>query len=104
MQWHKRTNAYHPIPLQVNEDGVVNPSQIDELQCDGNTEADTMIIRYAGRASQDAYQVLGRADDADVFILLFHHTHRLCDIIMEFGVRGRNNRRWIDISELVRII
>ena len=45
-------------------------------------------------------QVLVCGDDADVFILLFHHAHRLCDVIMELDVSSRNSWRCINISEL----
>ena len=31
-------------------------------------------------------QVLDCGDDADVFILLFHHAHRLCDVIIELAM------------------
>ena len=49
-------------------------------------------------------QVLVCGDDADVFILLFHHAHRLCDVIMELDISGRNSWRCINISELARKI
>ena len=49
-------------------------------------------------------QALVCGDDAAVFILLFHHAHRLCDVIMEPGVSGRNRWRCINISELARKI
>ena len=49
-------------------------------------------------------QFLVCGDDADVFILLFHHAHRLCDVIMELDVSGRNSWRCINISELARKI
>ena len=49
-------------------------------------------------------QVLVCRDDADVFILIFHHAHRLCDVIMELDVSGRNSWRCINISELARKI
>ena len=49
-------------------------------------------------------QVLVCGDDADVLILLFHHAHCLCDVIMELDVSGRNNWRCINISELTRKI
>ena len=49
-------------------------------------------------------QVLVCGDDADVFILLFHHAHRLCDVIMELDVSDRNSWRCINISELARKI
>ena len=49
-------------------------------------------------------QVLVCGDDADIFILLFHHAHRLCDVIMELDVSGRNSWRCIIISELARKI
>ena len=49
-------------------------------------------------------RVLVCGDDADVFILLFHHAHRLCDVIMELDVSGRNNWRCINVHELARNI
>ena len=63
-----------------------------------------MMIWYAAWASQNAPHVLVCADDADVFILLLHHAHRLCDTVIELGVSGRNNRILINISELARRI
>ena len=38
---------------------------------------------------QNTSQVLVCGDDADAFILPFHHAHRLCDVIMELDVSGR---------------
>ena len=38
---------------------------------------------------QNTSQVLVCGDDSDVFILPFHHAHRLCDVIMELDVNGR---------------
>ena len=47
-------------------------------------------------------QVLVCGDVADVFILLFHNAHRLCDVIMKLGVRS--SWRGLNISELARQI
>ena len=49
-------------------------------------------------------QVLVCEDDADVFILLFHCAHRLCDVIMELDVSSRNSWWCMNISELARKI
>ena len=49
-------------------------------------------------------QVLVCGGDTDVFILLFHYVHRLCGVIMEFNVSGRNTWKCINISELARKI
>ena len=49
-------------------------------------------------------QVLVCWDDADVFIILFHHAHRLSDVIMELDVSDRSSWRCINISELARKI
>ena len=49
-------------------------------------------------------QVLVCGDDADVFILLIHHAHCHCEVVMELDVNGRNNWRFINISELARKI
>ena len=38
---------------------------------------------------QNTSQVLVCGNDADVFILPFHHAHRLCDVIMELDISGR---------------
>ena len=46
--------------------------------------------------------VCGCIDDADVFILLFHHANRLCDVIIKLDVSGRNSWRCININELAR--
>ena len=60
---------------------------------------DALAVRFT-----NTFQVLVCGDDANVFILLFHHAHRLCDVIMELDVSGRNNCRCINISEVARKI
>ena len=60
---------------------------------------DTLAARFTNTS-----QVLVCGDDVDVFILLFHHAHRLCDVIMELDVSGRNSWRCMNISELARKI
>ena len=52
----------------------------------------------------NASQVLVCGDDADVFILLFHHAYRLFAVLIELDVSGRNSWRCINISELPRKI
>ena len=42
---------------------------------------DALVARFTNTS-----EVLVCGDDADVFILLFHHAHRLCDVIMELLV------------------
>ena len=49
-------------------------------------------------------QVLVCGDVADIFTLLFHNAHRLCDSIMELDVSGRSSWRCMNISELARQI
>ena len=60
---------------------------------------DALVARFTNTS-----QVLVCGDGADVFILLFHHAHRLCDVIMELDVSGRNNWRCINVHELERKI
>ena len=64
---------------------------------------DVFCDAHAARFTNTS-QVLVCGDDADVFILLFHHTHRLCGVVMELDVCGRNNSICINISELARKI
>ena len=49
-------------------------------------------------------QALVCGNDADVFIIIFHHTHRLCNVIMELYVSSRNSWLCINISDLARKI
>ena len=60
---------------------------------------DALVARFTNTS-----HVLVCGDNADVFILLFHHAHRLCDVIMELDVSGRNNWRCINVHELARKI
>ena len=60
---------------------------------------DALAARFANTS-----QALVCGNDADDFILLFHHTHRLCDVIMELDVSGRNSWICINISDLARKI
>ena len=60
---------------------------------------DALVARFTNTS-----QVLVCGDDADAFILLFRHAHRLCDVIMELDVSGRNNCRCINVQELARNI
>ena len=60
---------------------------------------DALVARFTNTP-----QVLICGDDADVFILLFHHAHCLCDVIMELDVSGRNSWRCINAHELARKI
>ena len=64
---------------------------------------DVFCYAHAARFTNTS-QVLVYGDDADVFIPLFHHTHCLCDVVIELNVSGRNNWRCINISELARKI
>ena len=60
---------------------------------------DALVARFTNTS-----QVLACGYETDVFILLFHHEHRLCDIIMELDVSSRNNWRCINVHELARKI
>ena len=60
---------------------------------------DALIARFTNKS-----QVLVCGDDAHVFIILFHHAHRLCDVIMELDASGRNNWRCTNVHELSRKI
>ena len=63
----------------------------------GDVFCDTLADRFTNTS-----QVLVCGDDANVFILLFHHAHRSCDVIMELDVSGRNNLRCINSSDVAR--
>ena len=60
---------------------------------------DALVARFPNTSQ---VQVCG--DDADVFILLFHHAHRLCDVIMELDVSSGNNWRCTNVHEPARKI
>ena len=55
-------------------------------------------------ASQNTSQVLVHVDDADVFLVFLHHAHHLCEVVMKLSPRGRNNSRWINLSQPARKI
>ena len=62
------------------------------------TKTRDVSVSLAARASQNTSQVLVHVDDANVFLVFLHHAHHLCEVVMEV-TRGRNNSRWISISQ-----
>ena len=80
----------------------MNCVKIGELQCEGHSEADTMIVRYSLCASSSATRIVVRADDADIFFLLLQHAHLLVPVMMDLGLSSRNNRRCVNISQLAK--
>ena len=61
-----------------------------------------MFVNLVARASQNTSQVLVHVDDADVFLVFLHHAHHLCEVVTKLSARGRNNSRYINISQPAR--
>ena len=55
----------------------------------------------AQTSTRDVFcDALACGDDADIFILLFHHTQCLCGFVTELDIGGRNDWKSINIREL----
>ena len=62
-----------------------------------------MIVYFACRLSTSKKHIVVRADDADVFILLLHHSLRMSKdsiIFMDMGLSSKNNWRYHNMSAI----
>ena len=71
-------------------------SLIAELQNEGHLEADKLMLAYYKWAVDRGFvNILFRADDADIFIMMLLHNRPNSTIVMDKGHSGKNNRRLI---------
>ncbi|KAG1693158.1 Complement component receptor 1-like protein [Nymphon striatum] len=93
------TNCY----LFRGVDGVVDVSEVPRLQCN-HPEADTRICLHAFDADSTCQQpgdIVVRATDTDISIILINHSHGVkSKIWMDVGTSGKDSRRYINISEI----
>ena len=82
---------------------MVDVTPVPRLECN-HPEADTRICLHAIDAvsrSQQPGDIVVRATDTDIAVILLHHSHRVnTKIWMDVGTSGRGNRRYIDLSAI----
>ena len=83
------------------EDGVVKEESVDSLKCN-HAEADTRVIIHMIEADKSTPgDIVIRASDTDILVLLLYHLHRITSTVwMEVGTTGRGNRRYINVTKI----
>ena len=85
------------------QDEIVMTEVIPDLQCN-HYEADTRICLHLREINKVANckNIGVRALDTDIAVILIHHLARFhCNIWMDVGTRGKNNRRFINVTSIV---
>ena len=78
---------------------------IAELQTEGHLEADTLMMAYYKWAVDRGYvNILFRAGDGDIFIMILQHNRPNSNAVMDKGHSGKNNRRLIPMTELAQAL
>ena len=81
-------------------DDVVHRDPVDGLKSN-HEEADTKICIHAKAADQIADNIIVRASDTDIAVILLHHCHTFnARVWIDAGTAAKNNRRFIDISAI----
>ena len=66
-----------------------------------------MMVYFARHMSATFKDIIIRADDSDVFILLIHHQIHMSPgttIYMDMGLSSKNNRRCHNITEISKVL
>ena len=87
--------------------GFAEVTPIIRLDCN-HPEADTRICLHAIDADislQQPGDIVVRASDTDVAVILLHHCHSMkASVWMDVGSKGQSNRRYINISAIANKI
>ena len=66
-------------------------------------EADTKICLHSLSADCEDGNIVVRASDTDIAVILLYHCHKFqCNLWMDVGTASKNNRRFINISAIYR--
>ena len=82
--------------------GGVQKELIQDLFCN-HPEADTRLCFHLTVADLDCQDgdIVVRASDTDILVILLHHVHRFtCTIWMEVGTSGKDNRRYVNVTNV----
>jgi len=80
--------------------GVIHRDEVDGLKSN-HEEADTKIIIHGNAADTEGGNIVVRASDTDIAVILIHHANLFSAILwMDVGTAAKNNRRFIDISAI----
>lgn len=87
------------------QDGEVCAESVPSLRCN-HAEADTRVILHMIEADRStAGDIVVRASDTDILVLLLHHVHRVSSTVwMEVGTRGQGNLRYINVTKIANSI
>jgi hypothetical protein len=86
-------------------DGRVIREDVEALKTN-HEEADTLICTHVSHIDKDnAMNIVVRASDTDVAIILLNHCERFnAHIWMDIGTSANNNRRYVDVSSISRTL
>ena len=83
------------------ENGEVHAEPVPSLNCN-HSEADTRVILHMIEADKSTPgDIVIRASDTDILVLLLHHQHRVSSTVwMEVGNRGQGNLRYVNVTKI----
>lgn len=87
------------------EDGEVHAESVPSLKCN-HSEADTRVILHMLEADKSIPgDIVIRASDTDILVLLLHHVHRVSSTVwMEVGTRGQGTLRYVNVTKIAAAI
>ena len=87
------------------EDGAVTDECVPSLGCN-HPEADTRVILHMLHAARTTPgDIIIRASDTDILVILLHHVHRVTATVwMEVRTSGQRNRRYINVTKIAATI
>jgi hypothetical protein len=89
-------NCYHFFV----EDKVVKKETVLRLKCN-HDEADTRVCLHAKDADRSTDNLVIRASDTDIAIVMLYHSHKFtAKIWMDVGISSKNSRRLICLTDI----
>lgn len=87
------------------DDGEVKSEAVPSLNCN-HPEADTRVILHMIEADKNTPgDIVVRASDTDILVLLLHHIHRITVTVwMEVGTKGQGNLRYVNVTKIAAAI
>ena len=83
----------------------VRAESVPSLKCN-HSKADTRVILHMIEADKSTPgDIVVRASDTDILVLLLHHVHRVSSTVwMEVGTRGQGDLRYVNITKIAAAI
>lgn len=89
------------------EDGEIKSEAVAPLRCN-HPESDTRVILHMVEAAKSTPgDIVIRASDTDILVLLLHHVHRVPSTVtvwMEVGTKGKGNQRYVNVTKIAAAI